>query len=108
MKVDVNKLSAAELEKLASQIEKRKKDLVQEKLHKALEEMQVVAAKHDVAFGNVIKLYSGKGKKLKAAKAKAKYKNPDDPMQTWSGMGRKPAWIIAGLDAGKSLDDFAI
>ncbi|WP_258552046.1 H-NS family nucleoid-associated regulatory protein [Paracoccus versutus] len=26
----------------------------------------------------------------------------------WSGRGRKPAWIVEGLEGGKSLEDFAI
>ncbi|WP_299681372.1 H-NS histone family protein [uncultured Roseobacter sp.] len=36
--------------------------------------------------------------------SKAKYENPDNPKQTWSGMGRKPAWFIAHLEAGKKLE----
>lgn len=39
--------------------------------------------------------------------SKAKYKNPDNPKQTWSGMGRKPGWLIAHLDAGKKLEGLA-
>ena len=33
-----------------------------------------------------------------------------DPISgaTWSGRGLKPRWLIAALDSGKSLDDFAI
>ena len=38
----------------------------------------------------------------------AKYVNPDNPEQTWSGRGRKPGWIAEALEAGKSLADFAI
>lgn len=34
--------------------------------------------------------------------SKAKYKNPDNSEQVWSGMGRKPGWFIAHLQAGKS------
>jgi DNA-binding protein H-NS len=44
----------------------------------------------------------------KAAKAKPKYRHPDNPEMTWSGRGRKPSWIVEALDAGKTLDDFAI
>lgn len=39
--------------------------------------------------------------------SKAKYKNPDNPKQTWSGMGRKPAWFIAQLEAGKKPEGLA-
>lgn len=37
----------------------------------------------------------------------AKYQHPEKPEITWSGRGRKPRWIIDGLAAGKSLQDFA-
>lgn len=38
----------------------------------------------------------------------AKYHNPAQPDQTWTGRGRKPSWIIEGLEAGKPLEDFLI
>lgn len=47
------------------------------------------------------------GKKTNVV-SKAKYKNPDNPKQTWSGMGRKPAWLVAHLDAGKKLQGLAV
>jgi DNA-binding protein H-NS len=37
-----------------------------------------------------------------------KYRNPEEPAETWSGRGRQPRWVIAQLKAGKKLDDFAI
>lgn len=39
---------------------------------------------------------------------KAKYRNPEDPDQTWTGMGRKPKWVVAALEAGRELDDLRI
>lgn len=38
----------------------------------------------------------------------ARYTNPADRSQTWTGRGRRPSWIIAGLKKGASLEDFAI
>lgn len=40
--------------------------------------------------------------------AQAKYANPNDPDETWSGRGRKPRWIEAALNSGKSLVDLLI
>jgi DNA-binding protein H-NS len=40
--------------------------------------------------------------------AEAKYANPANASETWTGRGRKPRWVQAALDAGKSLDDLAI
>lgn len=38
----------------------------------------------------------------------AKYKNPNDESQTWTGRGRKPVWVQALLDEGFSLEDLEI
>jgi DNA-binding protein H-NS len=37
-----------------------------------------------------------------------KYAHPSDPSQTWSGRGRKPAWVVEALAQGKSMADLAI
>ena len=41
----------------------------------------------------------------KADASKPKYRNPDDPSQTWSGRGRRPRWVVQSLEAGRTLDD---
>lgn len=33
------------------------------------------------------------------------YVNPDDETQTWTGRGRKPAWLEAWLECGISLEE---
>ena len=38
----------------------------------------------------------------------AKYANPDDVSDTWTGRGRKPNWVLARLKKGGKLDDYAI
>lgn len=43
-----------------------------------------------------------------AAQGVARYRNPDDAGQTWSGRGRQPKWLVAGLAAGRALADFAV
>lgn len=47
------------------------------------------------------------GRAAKAPQA-AKYVNPSNPSNTWSGRGRKPWWITEALSAGKNLDDMLI
>jgi DNA-binding protein H-NS len=37
-----------------------------------------------------------------------KYRNPDNPSETWAGRGLKPRWLTAAMKGGKTLDDFAI
>lgn len=38
----------------------------------------------------------------------AKYRNPDDASQTWTGRGRKPLWVVSALANGASLDSLSI
>ncbi len=38
----------------------------------------------------------------------AKYRNPDNPAETWAGRGLKPRWLAAALETGKKLEDFSI
>jgi DNA-binding protein H-NS len=37
-----------------------------------------------------------------------KYRNPENPEETWAGRGLKPRWLAAALKSGKKLEDFAI
>jgi DNA-binding protein H-NS len=37
-----------------------------------------------------------------------KYRNPDNPSETWAGRGKQPRWVTAQLRSGKKLDDFRI
>lgn len=41
----------------------------------------------------------------KKAPLPAKYRNPNNLAQGWSGRGRKPAWFEAWINNGGSLDD---
>jgi len=38
----------------------------------------------------------------------AKFRNPDNPSETWSGRGRKPKWVEEKLTAGSQLSDLHI
>ena len=37
-----------------------------------------------------------------------KFRNPAQPMETWSGRGKQPRWLAAQLRSGKKLNDFLI
>src|ERR1700746_3874636 len=37
-----------------------------------------------------------------------KYRNPENPAETWAGRGLRPRWLTAAITRGKSLEDFAI
>src|SRR5258708_31459973 len=37
-----------------------------------------------------------------------KFRNPEQPSETWAGRGKKPRWLVAQLKSGKQIDDFRI
>ena len=37
-----------------------------------------------------------------------KYRNPDQPSETWAGRGKRPRWLVAKLKSGKRINDFRI
>jgi DNA-binding protein H-NS len=38
----------------------------------------------------------------------AKYQNPQNPSETWSGRGRQPRWLSSLLAGGRDVNDFKI
>jgi len=37
-----------------------------------------------------------------------KFRNPNDPSETWAGRGKQPRWLKKQLRSGKRIDDFRI
>ena len=44
----------------------------------------------------------------KYPKVLPKYCNPSAPLETWSGRGKQPRWVVAALQSGHKLEDFRI
>jgi DNA-binding protein H-NS len=63
-----------------------------------------LASQHGFSVGELFGGRNAKGKSV----AQAKYANPDNPSDTWSGRGRRPFWVIARLKKGADLSDFEI
>ena len=103
MKVNLKGMSEKELKKLQSDVEKALESLAESRRADALKAAEAAAGK----FGFSLSDFVGKPSKKKK-KAAAKYRNPKDHSQTWSGRGRQPAWYKDAVVAGKSPDDLAI
>ena len=51
---------------------------------------------------------AGRGRAGVRGKVAPKYRNPDNPSETWAGRGLRPRWLAAALKGGKKLEHFAI
>ena len=102
--IDLTALSLAELKQLEKNVAKAIASFEYRRKAEARAAAEAVAKEHGFALGDLVDTTSS-GKRGPSA---PKYRHPENPDITWSGRGRKPAWIVEGLEAGKSLEDFAI
>jgi DNA-binding protein H-NS len=121
-KTDLSNYNLAELKGLQFDIEKEIKSRQQDEVKKAREQILAIAQDVGVPVAALIKVNGasadgggrgsksgGKsGGKSGAQQGQARFRNPADESQTWTGRGRQPKWIAEALAGGKSLDDFRI
>jgi DNA-binding protein H-NS len=104
--IDLSKLSIEELETLAKDIQTEVVTRREAERERVLGQMRELAASLGLTLEEVVRLERTKGGSTGGVQAK--YRHPDNPSLTWSGRGKRPAWVNEALAAGKSLDDFAV
>lgn len=104
MSIDLNSLSLKELKDLQAQVV-RAIVTFEDRAKRALAaELEELAKARGFSLSELVSL----GGSRKRAAAAAKYANPANPSQTWSGRGRKPRWYIDAIASGKSPADLEI
>ena len=108
MSIDLTEMSTADLQVLARDVQSAIKKAAETERKAALAAARMAAKEHGFDLDELVG--GGPIGKAKAAGAKnpPKFRNPDNPDQTWSGRGRRPAWVNEAEAAGKSLEDMAI
>lgn len=104
MTIDLNNMSLKDLKDLQARVTKAVSTFEDRKKKEALAEIEEMAR----AKGFSLSELTGMGGPKKRAPATAKYANPANASDTWSGRGRKPRWFEAALKSGKSPTDMSI
>ena len=105
MSIDLSNLSRAELIQLKSDVDTAIKSAEIRERQDALKAAEEAAAKYGFSLEEITGAHRAVAKKQKAA---PKYRNPNNPEETWSGRGRKPHWVHAALTAGLNISDLEI
>ena len=103
--MDIENLSLPELKSLQNDVAIAIADFKKRKRAEALAEVKAVAQAKGFSLDELLGTASTKSKR---GPVPAKYADPANPDNTWSGRGRKPKWLVAQLDQGKSVEDFAL
>jgi len=116
MSIDLNGLSAKELDSLISQAKRRMATLKKRKPVATVRSKLTALAKAEGY--TVAELFGGKAavskprkaakKGRKLGKVAPKYRNPANPKETWTGRGKQPRWMAALTKKGKKVEDFLI
>lgn len=80
------------------------------KRQQAEDQIKRILAENDLDPREVFaKLTKGKKKKKSAApRGPAKYRNPDNPAETWNGNGRHPKWFDDAIGRGVAEEEMEI
>ena len=101
---NIDDLSLVELKDLRSRVDRAIAGYEDRKKREALSELEDTARKMGYSLAELTGTQTVRKRKSVAPK----YANPADLTDTWTGRGRKPRWVQAALDAGKSMDDLLI
>jgi DNA-binding protein H-NS len=103
MAKEIDRMSYRELQELELKV-KRAKSSVQDRSRNELRrKLEAMAAEQGFKIGDLFGARGGKGRTVAA-----KYSNPENPSETWTGRGRKPRWLAAKLSSGNKIEKYLI
>ena len=88
------------------------RDAIEEALAERKEEERAEIKRKMAELANesgfeIAELFGG-NRGRKRTTSSAKYRNPKDASQTWTGRGRKPNWLVEALGQGAKLESFEV
>lgn len=104
MSANLSEMSLKDLKELQSQVAKAISGFEDRRKKLAIAELEEKARAMGYSWAEI----TGSGAARKRSPAVAKYSNPVDASETWSGRGRKPRWFVAALASGKLAEQMAI
>jgi DNA-binding protein H-NS len=93
---------------LASRVDRERREL-QSRLNR-LQRFKAATATPSKAkpSAKAVEKPAKKKRRKPIAKVAPKYRNPDQPSETWAGRGLQPRWLSAALKSGQKIEDFQI
>ena len=106
--INLEKLADEQLSELIVDAQRILKDREELRRKEAIDEIQRLADEHGLAVEFNSKAFKQKKKKKSRQAVPPKYRNPDNPHQTWNGLGPRPKWLRTIMESGKTLEELQI
>jgi DNA-binding protein H-NS len=101
---DLGKMTFAELTEMEARIERLKAEKQNAERTAVRKQLMDLAKEHGFDIRELLD-----GRKKGKGSVAAKYRDPKNPENTWTGRGRMPRWMAAATKGGKvHKDDFLI
>jgi DNA-binding protein H-NS len=101
--INLEKMSIKELRSLSGRIDKAIASVQVRERAELKKKMEALAQEAGFRLRDLVDGRGSKGRKVAA-----KYRNPQNPSETWAGRGRMPLWLSAKLKGGAKLEKFLI
>ena len=102
--MNLEQMNVDELRKLmkdaSAEIERRRKA----DKKKTIQEIRRLAQQRGYQLDELLGSH-GPRKNGSAKEKSVRFRHPEDPSKTWTGMGRKPAWLKEWLGSGRTLEE---
>jgi DNA-binding protein H-NS len=95
MAIDLKSLSPKELKALIANAESHMQEARANQIQEVRKKIDALLSSSGLDLADVYPARGGKGGKR--GTVAPKYRNPDDPSQTWTGRGKRPLWFAAAL-----------
>ena len=101
---DLEKMTFAELTEMEARIQRLKVEKQNSERAAVRKQLMDMAKSHGFDIRELLD-----GRKKGKGSVAAKYRDPKNPENTWTGRGRMPRWMVAATKSGKAhKDDFLI
>lgn len=104
--MNLSQMSFQELRDLQEQIKRELKLRAGQDKQKARDQILAIAQQVGVPLKDL--LVGFPGTRNKGGKVEARYRNPANADEQWTGRGRQPKWVRDWLAAGNSMDALRI
>lgn len=97
MAINLDSLSPSELQALIKSAEAQMESARKNHVREVRAKIDAILAGAGLALSEVYPTRGSKGAKGPKATVAPKYRNPENPAQTWSGRGKHPLWFSEAL-----------
>jgi DNA-binding protein H-NS len=95
MAIDLKSLSPKELKALIANAESQMQEARASQVQDVRNKIDALLSHANLTLADIYPTRGGKGGKR--GTVAPKYRNPEDPSQTWTGRGKRPLWFAAAL-----------